>query len=346
MDARTHSHDFSASPEGVISSLCAAESEWSPAKTRRTLVTSLDELEAFRRSSCFFSNASANGPRIDLDTEELNGAGFHLWRSTSESGFKAAQPVHSEPDLIMIHIVRKGSLLFRGLIDEHRVEAGFGLIVPLSDMAEYHTSDAHEAFGLVFDKALLHRHQLDVLDARTGALPEFEHQADLRTPALQSLTRNMAAMLSHRGHRTAAGMDSSLLFDMLLSQLVGAWPQRPARQTFQAPASSRHILRSLEFIEANLARQMSVAEVAKAAGIGVRALQSSFRRDVGRTPVQHIIDRRLQETHDELRRNHQSSIATIAARWGFVHMSDFSRRYRQRFGCTPSQTQIRSAGNV
>jgi AraC-like DNA-binding protein len=37
-----------------------------------------------------------------------------------------------------------------------------------------------------------------------------------------------------------------------------------------------------------------------------------------------------------------SPIAVIAARWGFVHMSDFSRRYRQRFGCTPSQTQIRS----
>jgi transcriptional regulator GlxA family with amidase domain len=40
---------------------------------------------------------------------------------------------------------------------------------------------------------------------------------------------------------------------------------------------------------------------------------------------------------EDLSKNNTDSVGEVARRWGFVHMSDFSRRYKQRFGKTPKQ---------
>jgi AraC-like DNA-binding protein len=306
-------------------------------------VASIDGLDAFNRRCRFFANRSAGAEAVDISVERVEGVDVHLWRTVSRSGFLAAPKASVEPDLILVQLLRRGSVLCRGPLRDHLVEAGSGLMVPFSDIAELRASGDHEEFGFAFSRSTLERRQRELsADDASTALPEFEATADLHTPAFRSFSRNLATLFSRRNGDGGDLLDVPFIEDLLIHQLIGAWPQRPSRHSFSAPASSRHVLRSLEFIEANLTRPIAVAEIAAAAGIGVRALQSSFRKDLGRTPIQHIIDRRLEQAHGELRRDGRSPIAVIAARWGFVHMSDFSRRYRQRFGCTPSQTQIRS----
>lgn len=101
----------------------------------------------------------------------------------------------------------------------------------------------------------------------------------------------------------------------------------------------RPVQRAKEYIEANLSRKLLLHEIASAAGLGVRRLQTLFRADTGKTPLQFILDLRLDHAHADLQAcDGGTSVAAIATRWGFTHMSDFGRRYRERFGEVPSST--------
>ena len=110
-------------------------------------------------------------------------------------------------------------------------------------------------------------------------------------------------------------------------------------ETRDGPA--RTVRAALDHIKAHLSAPLTLAHVAAAAGLGVRSLQDKFRPAVGQTPVQSIIDSRLRRVHQDLLSgsNAMHSIAEIAARWGFVHMSDFGQRCRRLYGCSPSQTR-------
>ena len=80
--------------------------------------------------------------------------------------------------------------------------------------------------------------------------------------------------------------------------------------------------------------------MAAAAGVGVRRLQTMFKAETGRTPVQFILERRLERVRADLGTASDGlSIHEIASRWGFTHMGDFGRRYRARFGEPPSLTR-------
>jgi anti-anti-sigma factor len=104
------------------------------------------------------------------------------------------------------------------------------------------------------------------------------------------------------------------------------------------PATLR---RAMAFIEAAPDRDLSLADIARAAHVTPRAVQLAFRRHLGTTPMAYLRRVRLAEAHDELRRTTPedgSTITRIALRWGFASPSRFSEQYRDAYGVTPSQT--------
>ncbi|MBO9101886.1 MULTISPECIES: helix-turn-helix domain-containing protein [unclassified Rhizobium] len=58
------------------------------------------------------------------------------------------------------------------------------------------------------------------------------------------------------------------------------------------------------------------------AGRTLATLQISFRKELGITPVQWILDKRLAAAHSDLLSSWEEriSIASIERRWGFVHL--------------------------
>ncbi len=106
-------------------------------------------------------------------------------------------------------------------------------------------------------------------------------------------------------------------------------------------AERRAVRRARDFIERRLAEQLTVAEVAEAAGVSVRTLQAFFGEDLQQTPTAFIRNRRLERVRADLADAVGGSGATvteIASRWGFNHLGRFSSVYQQRFGESPSQT--------
>lgn len=84
---------------------------------------------------------------------------------------------------------------------------------------------------------------------------------------------------------------------------------------------------------------IGVADVAKAASLSVRALEEGFARYLRVPPMAYLRDLRLVLAHEDLRRSTpaETTVRTVAERWGFRHAGRFSHIYRERFGISPSQ---------
>ena len=98
--------------------------------------------------------------------------------------------------------------------------------------------------------------------------------------------------------------------------------------------------RAMAFIDANPAHDISTTSIAAAADVTVRTLQLAFRRHLDTTPMAYLRRVRLHHAYDQLRTASPGSttVANVAAQWGFFNFGRFAGRYRAEFGELPSQT--------
>jgi AraC-like DNA-binding protein len=97
---------------------------------------------------------------------------------------------------------------------------------------------------------------------------------------------------------------------------------------------------AIDAIEAHAADIVTVADIARAAGLSVRALDAGFRRHVGIPPMKYLRQVRLAKVHRGLLTSDPSSTTAtaIAHRWGFLHYGRFAAEYRLVYGCAPAET--------
>jgi AraC family transcriptional regulator len=91
----------------------------------------------------------------------------------------------------------------------------------------------------------------------------------------------------------------------------------------------------ISHIEDNLESELSLAEIAKVAGVSLSHLKTLFRRSTG-TPVHQYILRRRVERAKLLLQDGSLSIAQIAFATGFAHQSHLARHMRKILGVTPA----------
>lgn len=80
----------------------------------------------------------------------------------------------------------------------------------------------------------------------------------------------------------------------------------------------------------------SVAEMARAAGLGQSQFHALFRATTGRSPKQAQLDRLFEDAVERLV-NTSAPISEIAYGLGYQNASSFNRQFRRRFGLTPSE---------
>lgn len=104
------------------------------------------------------------------------------------------------------------------------------------------------------------------------------------------------------------------------------------------PAAVR---RAAAFIEANADQPVTLADIAAAAGVTGRALQSAFHRHYDNTPVGYLRQARLERAYRELQDADPAAgvtVAAVARRWGWTSPGQFAAAYQRRFGEAPSRT--------
>jgi AraC-like DNA-binding protein len=98
---------------------------------------------------------------------------------------------------------------------------------------------------------------------------------------------------------------------------------------------------ALSFIHDNLARPLSLRDIAHAAGVAPAHLSRLFRAHVGTTPMAYVWGRRV-DAGVELLASTGLPVGTIAERCGFQTSFHFARRVRRATGATPTEIRRRA----
>ncbi len=101
----------------------------------------------------------------------------------------------------------------------------------------------------------------------------------------------------------------------------------------------------LRRIEARSDEQLSLAVLARDAGLSPYHLLRTFRQVVGMTPHQYVLRTRLHRAALRIRRT-EEPIAVIAFEVGFGDLSTFNHRFRRIMGLSPSAYRARFSGQA
>lgn len=115
----------------------------------------------------------------------------------------------------------------------------------------------------------------------------------------------------------------------LVAHVAGAPP--PAPGTLGARARAR----TLELIEARYAERLSLEALAQAAGLSVRQFTRAFRAELGCSPHQYILRRRIEQARRLIVQG--MPLAEVAQHCGFADQSQFTRVFQRCTGSTPGR---------
>lgn len=133
---------------------------------------------------------------------------------------------------------------------------------------------------------------------------------------------------------------TSRLFGDLMAQalalqlLRGHTPGNPCDSLERMAISRARLQRALDFIEANLAADLSLEEIASAAAVSPYHFSHGFKQSTGVSPHQYVIRQRIERAKTLLR-TCDEPIAQIALSVGFANQSHFTTVFKKHCGLTP-----------
>ncbi len=172
---------------------------------------------------------------------------------------------------------------------------------------------------------------------------------DYRTPRLVSEGRrdhlDVAKLLLHQiasfDHLNgdAQLVERSGLDDVILRMsILMLWPELLATDVERRQSNRRAVNLTCDYVDANLAKRITLTDLERISGLSARSLQYAFRSAFGCTPMQWVTRRRLEAVRSRiLLAQEGDSLTTIAGEY-FNNLGDFSRHYRLRYGELPSRT--------
>lgn len=175
--------------------------------------------------------------------------------------------------------------------------------------------------------------------------PVLEPRLDLRSAAGRRWDR-LVRLLCDEARTTPSVLSHPMLaaplHDAVLTGFVHATGHRwqdalghSSRCWSQTP-----VRRAVEAIRDDPAQPFTPTSLARLSGASTRTLHDGFRRHLDTTPMAYLRLVRLQRAHVELRaaEPRTTTVAAVAHRWGFSHVSRFSEAYRRVYGRAPAAT--------
>jgi AraC-like DNA-binding protein len=131
--------------------------------------------------------------------------------------------------------------------------------------------------------------------------------------------------------------------EFLMSALLRAWPHDASdRLAGSEIATPAHVRRVVDHIEAFADQPLMAGDLVEVSRIGASALYEGFRRHRGMSPLAYLRAVRLARARTELTRpDSDTTVTTVALKWGFSHFGRFSGYYREAYGESPSETLAR-----
>ncbi len=147
----------------------------------------------------------------------------------------------------------------------------------------------------------------------------------------KSMHAFMEEML-HAFHYAALGRN--VVGNLILSRLD--FELERSRSLARAQAVHTQLSLATDFINRKYSKPLSLDDVAKAADVSVSHLHMLFRKQLGESPHQYLIEKRLRTAGHALATGKQS-IKVVAAEIGYPNAESFCRAFRKFFGRSASE---------
>jgi AraC-like DNA-binding protein len=157
--------------------------------------------------------------------------------------------------------------------------------------------------------------------------------ADLVTAAIRS-----PALLACVSRDASVAHPMSQLIEQLLAKALAAGDE----QHSSGLPVPRSVLRAERLMRERAAEPLTLADLAAAARVSERALQTHFQRYRQCSPMRYLRDVRLEMARKLLTQSDDPRVDAVALRCGFGHLGRFAAEYRERFGEGPSETKARA----
>ncbi len=179
------------------------------------------------------------------------------------------------------------------------------------------------------------------------ALPQVIHNQGMARRNPGWLDSVSAVLVSETGSRQpGADVVINRLAEILFIQVLRDYllAERPDRG-FLAALHDPRLCQALSAIHRAVEGEISLAEIALAAGMSRSNLASRFKAVLGITPMGYLTQWRLLQA-GELLRSSRDPVATIGARVGYTSEAAFSRAFKRMFAASPSNFRAASAAGA
>jgi AraC family transcriptional regulator len=161
---------------------------------------------------------------------------------------------------------------------------------------------------------------------------ELRHQFQVREPRIEHIGWAMKAELD-------SGLPEERLYVESLATAMTAHLLRlhddVAADVQSQGLSKRQQDRVIDYIDAHIDSDLSLATLAAIAGIGTTHFQALFKQSLGLSVHQYVVRRRVEHARRSLLRGDRS-IAEVALDAGFAHQSHLARWMQRLLGVTPA----------
>jgi AraC-like DNA-binding protein len=218
-----------------------------------------------------------------------------------------------------------------------RIEGGASLLSPTLPTRMVWGEGCEQMIVLIEREAMARQWQ-----ALTGERADvaFEVGVPMAGPVGARLRQHVELMYAAAEAEAPAPYRATLAEGLRVLALTGLRHDRMAALAAPPAAATPGAVRRAEaYIDAHLEAPLTMAEIAAAARVNLRSLQSAFRRARGRTMSEHIQARRLERLRCRLADPQApASVTELVYSVGLAHLGRASAAYRARFGETPRET--------
>ncbi|MBD2463637.1 helix-turn-helix transcriptional regulator [Oscillatoria sp. FACHB-1407] len=164
---------------------------------------------------------------------------------------------------------------------------------------------------------------------RVEVVPTFQS----RNPQLEQLLRLLQAEL-HQDGRMGRLYVESLTNALVVNLLRDYSTTQPHITQYDGGLGDRKLLQVTHYINEALDQDIKLADLAQLAGVSQSHFSRLFKRSMGLSPHQYLLQQRVERAK-QLLKNTNQSLVEIALACGFDSHSHFTRQFRHITGLTP-----------
>lgn len=271
----------------------------------------------------------AKGSLVDMPE---TGASMFRWSHANEAGDFRFKPVRHNHYLLSL-ILRPMEAatwagrhkMWDGPIGRHAVR-----IVHPEDENRWQCTGAFDLLHIMIPRQTIGR-MLDPEFDESSQVVRFHDPLYAPDDMILQIGRQMLNIIEQDGpfvKDIADGLCHALIAYIMRRYVMGA------TQTSAALPSRLQLRRVLDLVGDNLSREITLEDMAHAAGMSLFHFSREFRKSMGTSPHRYLMIRRIERAKDLLA-NQRLSILDVALECGFKDPSHFSRVFRSIVGETP-----------